>query len=148
MAAVDKTLEEIRTILDKYPSEVHRKNKGGQTPLHMAARKEYAELLIERGAEIDAKDDNGQTPLHTAARWAYDEVVSVLLAHGAEVNAKDKNGYTPLLLAHAAVNTAHDEQKRDQTLKLLKEKGGIVDEEVLRKVLEDNIKNAEQQDSR
>ncbi|HAC20335.1 MAG TPA: hypothetical protein DCF78_17360, partial [Dehalococcoidia bacterium] len=39
------------------------------TPLHLAAIKETAELLIAKGADVNAKDRTGSTPLSWAINF-------------------------------------------------------------------------------
>jgi ankyrin repeat protein len=65
-----------------------RLRRNGETPLHDAATKEVAELLISKGADVNAKNNDGVTPLHYAARYGRKEVAELLIAKGAEVNAK------------------------------------------------------------
>ncbi len=68
----------------------------GGRPLHIAATKEIAELLISKGADVNAKNENGQTPLFDAAVAGHKEIVELLIANGANVNAKNDYGTTPL----------------------------------------------------
>jgi ankyrin repeat protein len=77
-----------------------------RTPLHYAANKEIAELLIAKGADVNAKSNTGYTPLHEAAMWGYKEIVELLIAEGADVNAKTIGGGTPL---HRAAREGHKE---------------------------------------
>lgn len=51
------------------------------------------------GADVDWKDVNGGTGLHIAAGKNYMELLELLLAHGANVNIKDRLEVTPLMLA-------------------------------------------------
>ena len=67
------------------------KNEDEWTPLHDAASKEVAGLLIAKGADVDAKDKDNWTPLHKAAFGGHREIVELLIAEGADVNAKDVN---------------------------------------------------------
>ena len=67
-----------------------------KTPLHYAATKEVAALLM---LNINARDESGNTPLHLAVQDNRLEVVSFLIANGAKLNVENKNGYTPLQLA-------------------------------------------------
>ena len=66
------------------------------TPLHAAANKETAELLIAKGADINAKDDTGGTPLFWAALEGNEEVAELLIRQGADVNAAGPKGWTAL----------------------------------------------------
>ena len=66
------------------------------TPLHAAANKETAELLIDKGADINAKDDTGGTPLFWAALEGNEEVAELLIGQGADVNAAGPKGWTAL----------------------------------------------------
>ena len=66
------------------------------TPLHAAANKEIAELLIAKGADINAKDDTGGTPLFWAALEGNEEVAELLIRQGADVNAAGQKGWTAL----------------------------------------------------
>ena len=66
------------------------------TPLHAAANKETAELLIDKGADINAKDDTGGTPLFWAALEGNEEVAELLIRQGADVNAAGPKGWTAL----------------------------------------------------
>ena len=74
------------------------KNEDEWTPLHDAASKEVAGLLIAKGADVDAKDKDNWTPLHKAAFGGHSEIVELLIAEGADVNAKGEDEWTPLNL--------------------------------------------------
>ncbi len=81
-------------------------------------RKATAQLLIEHGADLVACSDTGETPLHLAARLGYSELVALLLTKGVDVDlavAADKPnaGRTSLLLA-----TRYNKDKRTLTLLL------------------------------
>ncbi|MDA7653291.1 ankyrin repeat domain-containing protein [bacterium] len=91
-------------------TDVNAKDKGGGTPLHFAATKEIAELLIAKGADVNAKDGFLMAaPLHYAANEGRKEVVELLIAAGADVNAKDGSGSIPL--HHAAQTGLYEVSK-------------------------------------
>ena len=80
-------------------ADVNATDVDGETPLHHAATKDIAELLIANSANISAKDDSGETPLHHAAKYSRKGVVEPLIAKGADVNTRRSNGETPLYRA-------------------------------------------------
>ena len=96
-----------------------------RTPLHEAANKEVAELLIAAGADINAKASWGRTPLHDAARRGRKEIAELLIAKGADVNAtillsagtSGDNLETPLDSAN--------ENSQTETAALLRKHGGL-----------------------
>jgi ankyrin repeat protein/serine/threonine protein kinase len=63
------------------------------TPLHYAATKEVAALLM---LDINARTAHGNTPLHLAVQDNRPEIAYFLIANGAKVNVKNNNGSTPL----------------------------------------------------
>jgi ankyrin repeat protein len=71
------------------------------SPLHWAANREIADLLLDAGAALDSRDEMGNTPLHLNAFWGPDDgAASRLIEAGADVNAANHEGNTPL---HRAV---------------------------------------------
>ncbi|KAJ3109172.1 hypothetical protein HDU97_008571 [Phlyctochytrium planicorne] len=76
--------------------------KSGQTPLLVAARHGYLEIvktLVEHGAKVDDAHDYGFTPLFAACLYGHVAVVKYLLEQGADVNLTKKFGTTPLAAA-------------------------------------------------
>ena len=59
-------------------------------------RLEIAKTLIQAGANLNSQDNDGQSPLHMAARCEFYEMVELLCQNGAYVNQKNNMGYTPL----------------------------------------------------
>ena len=103
-AAINGDLAGVQAELDK-GVDVNVKDRFGFTPLHLAATKEIAELLINEDADVNAKD-KGWTPLYHAAWRGHKEVAELLIAKGADVNMKDVEGVTPL---HLAADRGHTE---------------------------------------
>jgi serine/threonine-protein phosphatase 6 regulatory ankyrin repeat subunit B len=82
-------------------------NAKGQTPLMLAAQRNYLEevkILLEAGARasINARDNEGKTALMYVKSELYDDasadIIRTLVAAGADVNLADDNGATPLML--------------------------------------------------
>ena len=83
---------------------------GGQTPLHMAARRgnlAVAEALLAAGADIDPQDRKGETPLRRAVNCGQPELIALLLQRGADPHLADRSGRTPLQAAQATRKGSH-----------------------------------------
>lgn len=77
-------------------------NRGGMSPLMMAARDGHVEsvrTLLELGAKIDFADPDGSTPLIVALMNGHWDVARLLVESGADVNLWDWWGQTPLYMA-------------------------------------------------
>src|SRR5581483_6559193 len=92
------------------PTELRRRDRADQTPLHSAAVDQNlyrVRALIAAGAEIDARESRYRnTPLmcavqHLIARTDI-QVVAALVEAGANVNLTNEKGETPLLMATVA----------------------------------------------
>jgi len=106
-AAHDGDLEKVKALLKSNPNLVFDTDIYDTTPLHYAATKDVAEVLLANGALVNARNKYGDTPLHFAATNGLKDVPEVLLANGAEVNAVDRpigvgaKGETPLAQAES-----------------------------------------------
>ena len=83
-AAEKGDIQTVKYYLDQGVSASAKRTYINITPLHKAATKEIAELLINKGADVNAKDIGGFTPLHYARS---PEIAQLLINHGANVNA-------------------------------------------------------------
>jgi ankyrin repeat protein len=88
-AAYDGNIEAVKQHLAA-GADLDAKMQGGYTPLHLAATKEVAELLIDNGANVNAKNGNSQTPLDMAVRWGKTETADLLRKHGGKTGAELK----------------------------------------------------------
>ena len=70
-------------------TDVNAKDAEGFTPLHYAATKEVAELLIAKGALVNAKGD-GETPLDWAIEFKHTETADLLRKHGGKTRKELK----------------------------------------------------------
>ena len=83
-AAAHGMVDRLTALLDEGPNRVNQPGGDGAHPLHFAATREVAELLLERGALLEPLDvDHGSTPAQWAARDRPD-VTRFLLSKGAE----------------------------------------------------------------
>jgi ankyrin repeat protein len=61
---------------------------------------EAVKLCVELGADVNAANKTGDTALHGAAwRHFADSIVQYLVDHGAKIDAKNNRGWTPLVIA-------------------------------------------------
>ena len=100
-AVTNGRLEDIETLLTKYPVLIHDRVRDRGTPLHDAAasgNRQAVELLLAKGAFVDAMDnqDGGRTPLFWADKG---DIAELLLSRGANVNAVSHGGETALYSA-------------------------------------------------
>ena len=88
-AALDGDIEAVKEFLAA-ATNVNVKGVFGQTPLHFAADKEIAELLIAKDADVNAKDQDDETPLDWANHSKLTEIADLLRKHGAKTGEELK----------------------------------------------------------
>ncbi|KAI9017160.1 kinase-like domain-containing protein [Gaertneriomyces semiglobifer] len=75
-------------------------NVAGDTPLSLAARKGYVEVvraLVKAGADANKANDHGNAPLHYAVFFRWTEIVNILFKEaGAYAAVKNKYGRMPV----------------------------------------------------
>lgn len=91
-AAAGKLGTSVGALLDS-------RNVEGQTALHMAAMRGYAEiveLILEYPeADVEVLDKDGDTPIVFAVASGTPECLKALIRKGADVNARLKDGLGP-----------------------------------------------------
>ncbi|KAK7973959.1 hypothetical protein PG989_015807 [Apiospora arundinis] len=98
----------MAALIDAGPSVVHRHDKAGATPLHLALQSFQASAihaLIERGARAAEPDPQGDTALHHCAgnmtgrkhiASPASDLFRLFLDKGLNINARNGRGETPL----------------------------------------------------
>ena len=75
----------------------------GETPLHIASRKNYADMvakLLEHGEDPSIQDAGGNTPLHLASARGFHQIVSLLVTSPlAQLEKLNVEGLTALQVA-------------------------------------------------
>ena len=92
----------------KFGVDVNSRDKGDDTPLHLAIRRAwfmFAQVLLERGADATAENNKGKTPLHMLPESRTNDECNalnhalLLMEFGVDVNRRDRDDETPLHLA-------------------------------------------------
>ncbi|MEG4228888.1 ankyrin repeat domain-containing protein [Microcoleus sp. N9_B2] len=79
--------------------DINAIDQSGDTPLHLAVDRgsqDIAELLIANGARVNVRNAKGQTPLYRAIAIGHNEIAALLINNGTDVNNIDGSGTTPL----------------------------------------------------
>lgn len=105
----------VEKLLDRHPDRLERRNKLGQTALHVAVWEGNTDVvvtLIKRGADVRAtggpvrSGDGRWTAMHIAASAGRVPVALELIRAGCDVNALSQAGETPLDVALGRGNAA------------------------------------------
>jgi ankyrin repeat protein len=115
-ACHDNDVRRVERVLKGNPELLTIVDSTGKTPLHLAAKNGFTEIvrmLLKNGAKADQPemDPNpivrryfGRTPLEYAVTEGHNEVAYALIAGGANVNIKHTTGKTPLHMAAINAN--------------------------------------------
>ena len=89
--------EKAKEMLNR-GADINVRNKYGDTPLHLAIKKEHldtATLLINRGADINAPGAFDDTPLHVSIYKGQKGLSDLLLEKGANESLLNRYGLRP-----------------------------------------------------
>lgn len=77
------------------------KNNDGLTPLHIAAKSGYVELMeyLINDLTLNVRTNEGNTALYLAILHGHKEASRLLLQHGADIHIKGSDGFLPLHIA-------------------------------------------------
>ncbi len=114
---VKRALTAIALLENK--ADVNYKNRSGDTPLHIVARKgenmRLATVLLKAGAQVNASNNAQQTPLHCCFYCNPNEQIIRLLANaGADITMRDERGKTAVDVAGYKMISGQD--VNDQTI--------------------------------
>ena len=92
---------ETKPAVEKQASQKMRRNKYGESPLHVAVKRgdiEKVRSLLSEGANANSKDHAGWRPIHESMREGDNalRIIRLLVDHGADINAQSDSGNTAL----------------------------------------------------
>lgn len=97
--AVRSGIVEIVDLLIVYGADYYHKNKYSENLLHIAACRNYPEIigrLLSLNIDINKQSDpDGQTPLHYASRLGFINNIRLLLDNGSSPDIEDYSGKLP-----------------------------------------------------
>ncbi|KAL5964078.1 Ankyrin repeat domain-containing protein 50 [Taenia solium] len=108
-AAFQGKLEVVKSILNQNSVDVEARDAAGSTPLVLASRQGYLEIvkcLLEANAKLDQIDQDGWSALRSAAWGGHIDVVNLLLESGVDVDITGPDSRTAL---RAAAWAGHSE---------------------------------------
>ena len=111
---------------------LNRKDAGGQTHLHRAARNgelNTVKWLLDIGLDPNNKDNDGETPFYQAGLGYYSEIMKLLISAGANVDEPDNQGPGNTILYYLA-SFLHESDQEDkwqmECVKVLVEAGANI----------------------
>jgi len=125
--AIEDHRDMVELLLNN-KADVHMKSPDGFAPIHLAGKKEIAQILFAHGAKLDTPGYQGRTPLHQAAMRNRNDVVEWLCSQGVAVNPVDSDGLTPLTIAISQPASTEGARKNCmETIRTLLKYGADVD---------------------
>ena len=88
--------EEMAKLIVESGARLNKKDRSGNTELHLAALKGYADLtwlLIKHGADVNAVNQYNRTALYYAAKHGYRMTADALIAAGAKESTIGETNY-------------------------------------------------------
>lgn len=104
-AVVNDDIDGVKFFVKSNRSDINRKNIGGATALHIAARLgnyEIVKILLENSANVNMTDNEGWTSLMRASLAANPDVIQLLLNNSA--NPTYFNSFSESVIMHAAMS--------------------------------------------
>ncbi|KAF4528917.1 hypothetical protein B566_EDAN012617 [Ephemera danica] len=102
--------DKIKFLLDNDITLLNKRDKNGNTPLHMASKYGKSEavekLITYPGCQLHEVNNNGEFAIHIASLQGHDDIIKFLLdGDPTLLNKQDKKGSTPLHMASKYGNT-------------------------------------------
>jgi len=94
--------ERLLALIKQNPEVINQQDDGGYTPLHLASKKGFEDMvreLLNCNVALDIPNECNSTPLHCAVINGHETITELLLKKGANVDALDIQRYTSLALA-------------------------------------------------
>jgi len=91
-AASKGDLIKVKEFVEKDIQLVNSKDANGRTPLHLAARGVFPDIinyLISKGAEVNIKDNDGTYPIQSVVNKGNTDALNKLIKAGADITVKD-----------------------------------------------------------
>lgn len=79
----DRLLEVVQKTID-LGADINATNRGGDTPLHLAAARPYfrlIKLLLENKANVSLRNQRGESPVDLAVKEGHEEIVALMRAY-------------------------------------------------------------------
>ena len=89
-----KRVKQVKELVNQ-GANIHYKDRGGNSLLHVVGNVELAEFFLEQGLDIEAKNKKWETPLYTVVERGYYDVALFLKNKGAYVYAQTNNEKNP-----------------------------------------------------